>query len=87
VTAGFHRCDLCLYTSEKAGTKNLFVSGEQRVYVAPELILHYMNAHHYRPPEEFCAAVTVCPPMGTPEYRRALLAAGGPAVLRHAAAP
>lgn len=85
VTAGVHRCEICLYDPEKAGTKNLFVPGDQRVYVAPELILHYMNAHRYRPPEEFCAAVTNCPSMGTPEYRRALLAAGGPGFVRYAA--
>ena len=60
------------------------VPGEQRVYVAPELVLHYMNAHGYQPPEEFCTAVMRCPRMGTPEYRQALLTAGGPGILRYA---
>jgi hypothetical protein len=78
-------CELCVYEAERAGTMNLFVPGEQRVYVAPELILHYLNAHRYQPPEEFCAAVMACPRMGTPEYRQALLTAGGPGVLRYAA--
>jgi hypothetical protein len=78
-------CSLCLYEADRAGTMNLFVPGEQRVYVAPELILHYLNAHHYRPPEEFCTAVVNCPTMGTPEYRQALLTAGGPGILRYAA--
>ena len=77
-------CDLCVYEAERAGTMSLFVPGEQRVYVAPELIVHYLNAHRYQPPEEFCTAVLRCPRVGTPEYRQALLTAGGPGVLRYA---
>jgi len=82
VTAGVHRCDLCLYAGEKTGARNLFIPDGTRVFIVPELILHYMNAHQYRPPDEFCRAVTNCPPMGSQEYRRALLAAGGPGFLR-----
>jgi hypothetical protein len=84
VTAGLHLCDLCTFKAEKSGTKNLFVPGDRRVYVAPELILHYVNAHQYEPPKEFCAAVMTCPPMRSAEYRRALLAAGGPDFLNSA---
>jgi hypothetical protein len=79
--AGAHQCDLCVFTAEKSGTKNVLIPGEGRVYVAPELILHYMNAHRYQPPVEFCRAVTTCPPRGSPEYRRALLSSGGPGFL------
>ena len=82
IAVGVHPCDLCVYSPENAGNKNLFVPGEERVYVAPELILHYMNAHRYRPPDEFCQAVMKCPPMRSPDYRRALLSAGGPGFLR-----
>jgi hypothetical protein len=82
VAGGSHPCDLCTYAPEKRGTKNLFVPGAGKVYVAPELILHYMNAHRYRPPDEFCEAVMACPPMRSQEYRRALLSSGGPGVLR-----
>src|SRR6185369_530883 len=77
-------CDLCVYEPERAGTMNVFVPGDQRVYVAPELILHYMNAHRYQPPEEFCKAVLSCPRMGMSEYCQVLLTAGGPGVLRYA---
>jgi hypothetical protein len=87
VVAGPHLCDLCLYSPEKGGSKNLFVPGDERVYVAPELILHYMNAHRYRPPDEFCRAVAQCPPTRSSEYRRALLSAGGPGFLRAAGPP
>ena len=83
---GSHPCDLCAYSPEKRGTKNVFVPGAERVYVAPELILHYMNVHGYRPPDEFCRAVAACPPMRSPEYRRALMAAAGPGFLRGLAA-
>ena len=80
--AGAHQCDLCLHEPEKAGTRNLFVPGEQRIYVAPELILHYVNAHWYQPANEFCDAVLRCPPMKSTEYRRAISAAAGPGLLR-----
>jgi hypothetical protein len=82
VSGGVHPCDLCWYRPEVVGANNVFVPGESRVYVAPELILHYMNAHAYSPPDPFCRAVLECPPMRSPEYRRALLAAGGPGFLR-----
>lgn len=86
VAAGIHRCDLCVYSADKVGTKNVFIPEERRVFIAPELILHYMNAHRYRPPDEFCRAVANCPSMGSPDYRRALLAAGGPGFVRAAGA-
>jgi hypothetical protein len=82
VAAGPHPCDLCMYSPEKRGTNNVFVPGNGRVYVAPELILHYMNAHRYRPPDEFCRSVMACPQMRSSEYRRALMSAAGPGFLR-----
>jgi hypothetical protein len=82
VAAGYHPCDLCLYEPEKAGTHNLFVPGEKCLYVTPELILHYINAHQYRPPDEFCEAVLQCPPMRSAEYRRTLATSAGPGLLR-----
>ena len=79
---GFHHCSFCRYaprsepmTSEDwaripHSAINLFVPGKRRkvVYVAPALIVHYIDAHGYRPPDAFCDAVKVCPPMGSPEY-------------------
>jgi hypothetical protein len=40
------------------------------------LIVHYMNAHGYLPPSEFCDAVMACPPMQSMPYLKALRAAG-----------
>jgi hypothetical protein len=51
---GPHGCDLCQYESESSGFKNVFIPGNGTVFVCPELIVHYMNAHWYQPPKEFC---------------------------------
>lgn len=82
LSAGFHGCELCLYTPEKVGSRNLYVPGSSRAFVTPELILHYMNAHGYRPPDEFLEAVVACPPMRSQEYRRALARVGGLEIFR-----
>lgn len=76
VTAGNHECDLCQFEPEAVGSKNLFVPGDGVIYVAPELITHHINAHRYRPPEEFCKAVLACPPMQSIDYKRMLLENG-----------
>ena len=38
------------------------------IFAAPNLIYHYISAHHYRPPEEFVESLTegLCPP--DPQY-------------------
>lgn len=58
------------------GIGNLFVPGNKRVYIAPEMILHYILAHGYKPPEEFCIAVRACPPMGSTAFAIATQRAG-----------
>jgi hypothetical protein len=73
-------CDLCAYRSEASGSRNLFIPGEGFVYVCPELIVHYMNAHHYSPPAEFCAAGLACPPMRSMDYLKRLLKEAKPLV-------
>ena len=76
IFTGVHCCDLCLYEGNSAGVKNVFVPGDGVVFVCPELIAHYMNAHWYRPPDEFCRAVLSCPAMRSVLYLKALLANG-----------
>lgn len=76
---GFHRCDLCLYEGP-TGQRNLFVPAGGFAFVAPELIAHYMNAHGYRPPDEFCEAILACPEMRSVAYLKALLAVARPLV-------
>jgi hypothetical protein len=55
-----------------SGGSNLFVPDDKLLYVAPELVKHYIDAHGYCPPEEFCAAVMRCPDMWSDEYFRAV---------------
>ena len=81
VFMGMHECDLCLYAGV-TGSHNLFVPGDGCVFVCPELIVHFMNAHSYRPPAAFCRAVLACPPMRSMAYFKALTTAGGEALVR-----
>jgi hypothetical protein len=82
--AGNHRCDLCRFDGSvgsvrykdltvPVGASNLIVPGNGLLYVAPSLILHYINSHEYAPPDEFVEAVQSCPPMRSMAYRRAIL--------------
>jgi len=43
---------------------------------------HYINAHRYLPPNEFCEAVLSCPPTQTMEYKRRFLENGGREILK-----
>jgi hypothetical protein len=40
----------------------------------PSLAAHYILAHGYAPPQEFCDAVLRCPPMRSPAYFQAIVA-------------
>jgi hypothetical protein len=86
IAPGVHECDLCLYDG-KPGARCLFIPGNGRLYVCPELIVHYMNAHGYAPPAEFCDAVLACPPMRSQRYFKELLANGGRTLVRPDAHP
>jgi len=87
VTAGSHGCTLCQFEPERRGTANLFVPGQGVIYVCPELILHYINAHRYAPPPEFCEAVLKCPDTRTMEYKKLFLANGGRSLLHQRKTP
>lgn len=62
---GWHACELC---RNHIGTANLGVPSGEVLYVAPEMISHYVEEHDYAPPTDFVAAVMSCPLPGTPEY-------------------
>lgn len=87
LAAGRYPCGFCRYSggptsirfSGKAadlGVCNLFVPGDGFLFVAPSLILHYIDAHEYAPPHQFCEAVLRCPPMKSVAYLQALLRNG-----------
>ena len=80
---GYHRCLFCPDAPEKeptivthkgwrleVGAGGMYVPGRHEVYVAPTLILHYILAHGYRPPPEFCSAAIRSPMPGSRDYDR-----------------
>jgi hypothetical protein len=81
VSMGTHECELCRFEGEY-GTSNLLVPADGVIYVAPELIVHYMNAHGYVPPDAFCRAVLACPPMRSMQYLKAIKVCGGARLLQ-----
>jgi len=76
VFGGAHKCDLCQFDG-RSGAANLFIPHEGVLYACPALVVHYIDAHWYCPPEPFRRAVLACPPMHSMAYLRAIAAAGG----------
>ncbi|NVB82873.1 MAG: hypothetical protein HOV81_31135 [Kofleriaceae bacterium] len=72
IAMGPHFCDLGACDGN-GGTSNVIVPAETCVYVAPELILHYVETHQYEPPHEFIAAVLACPEQSSDAYVAKLL--------------
>ena len=83
ILMGFHRCGFCRITgglssimfegqSVSVGNQNLFVPHASGVFAAPSMILHYIDAHEYAPPEAFIRAVLACPEMRSMEYLKAI---------------
>ncbi len=83
IAAGGHECELCQFDGQM-GSSNLFVPGNGVLYVAPELITHYINSHRYLPPAEFIEAIMRCPDMRSMDYKKAILENGGRALVRQA---
>jgi hypothetical protein len=50
------------------GWRNLLVPTANAVYIAPEMILHYVRGHSYRPPTEFEEAILQCPLQGSEDF-------------------
>lgn len=85
---GFHACEFCTFSGGPRtlelgtigevpiGWANLFVPANGCIYAAPSTIIHYIDAHQYRPPLEFQKAVMDCPRMRSIEYLKAIIANG-----------
>ncbi len=80
---GWHECDICQFDGA-AGSHNLFLPGNGCLYVCPELIVHYISAHHYQPPTEFSESVLASPDATSMEFKKAFLAVGGRDIMRGA---
>lgn len=69
---GYHDCEFKLDESTECkatGLKNIWIpSANGYLYVAPEMIVHYIEVHSYRPPEEFVHAVLSAPAQKSPQY-------------------
>ena len=64
---GDHDCDFC-DNCGSASCKIRVVSSDGKVYASPELIKHYIEMHHYLPPQDFIDAVMSGPVPGSTEY-------------------
>jgi hypothetical protein len=82
VAAGGHGCNICQFEPECSGGANLFVPAAGFLFVAPAMILHYVNAHRYRPPPSFSEAVMSCPDTRSMDYKRRFLENGGREIMR-----
>lgn len=56
LTMGGHKCALCGRESGN-GEFHAYNPRTNKIYIAPALILHYIQTHQYVPPEEFLEAV------------------------------
>jgi hypothetical protein len=66
---GWHDCELC-GGSQASG--NFAVPYGDLLFVAPEMVPHYVEVHRYRPPAEFITALMESPLPGTATYRVAV---------------
>lgn len=96
VVMGRHKCGFCRFSggpcsfrlansatsSEiRIGVSNLWLPANGFLFVAPSLIVHYIDSHGYLPPAEFQKAVIACPPMRSMEYLKAILKNGPKGIL------
>src|SRR5262245_35516631 len=77
---GSHLCEFCAPItahphdhSYPNGSANLLVPGIDAIYACPSLIMHYVDAHEYQPPERFVSAVLACPTVCSETYFRRLM--------------
>ncbi len=83
MAGGWHDCTLCprkptdgpiLWDMDgqerMLGATEIYVPADEVMYSAPNLILHYMADHGYRPPQVFLEAVREVDPQ-SPEYHAA----------------
>jgi hypothetical protein len=66
-SAGFHFCDLgdC---NRASGSQFVIIPSTTYLYVAPDLVVHYIEQHQYAPPTEYIDAVLRCPEQSSDAY-------------------
>jgi hypothetical protein len=65
-SGGVHQCEFC---NGAIGASNFGVPDGELLFVAPEMIVHYIETHRYHPPAEFIDAVMKSPLPDTEEYQ------------------
>ncbi|MCI0377367.1 MAG: hypothetical protein L0215_07165 [Gemmataceae bacterium] len=65
-SGGIHTCEFC---GQAYGVGNFGVPCDDLLFVAPEMVVHYIEKHDYRPPAEFVAAVLRCALPDSEEYQ------------------
>jgi len=72
IACGHHRCEFCPttgpWTLANTSSREILVPAIDVIYVAPVLILHYIEAHQYKPPDEFIDALLACPRQRSDEW-------------------
>jgi hypothetical protein len=63
---GLHTCEFC---GRAIGGGNLGLPSDNVLFVFPDMVVHYIEAHGYKPPEEFIAAVLRSPLRDTEEFQ------------------
>lgn len=66
IWCGVHQCEFC---GRSIGAQNFGVPAADLLYIAPEMIVHYVEAHDYCPPLEFQEAVINSPLPETEDYQ------------------
>ena len=67
ICRGFHECDICISPNTETEFKEIFIrekgNGEihitdiETTYIAPVMIVHFIEKHNYLPPIEFINAI------------------------------
>jgi hypothetical protein len=63
---GWHTCEFC---HQARGSSNFGVPADDILYIAPGMIVHYIEVHGYCPPAEFIAAVMRSPLPESEDYQ------------------
>jgi hypothetical protein len=64
-SGGLHCCEFC---GRVHGGGNVAIPSGELLYIFPSMLLHYVQAHGYRPPDEFIAALMASPFEDTEEF-------------------
>ena len=70
-TKGFHSCDYC-QDNKFSSNEMRIVGNDGTVYASPYLIIHYIEAHKYLPPQEFIEAVMTGPIPDSEKYNETI---------------